>query len=82
VHLLKYHAIGFGSELPTWQFDVAKLGMGSKKIILRWLLVVVRYLSYLALSVVVQHYFLPFSTAGGIFPMVPREKLSYLDVTW
>jgi hypothetical protein len=56
VHLLKYHATGFGSELPAWQFDVAKLGMGSKKKILRWLLVVVRYLSYLALSVVVQHY--------------------------
>jgi hypothetical protein len=46
----------------------------------------VRDVSHLALSVVVsvvvQPYFLLFSTAGGIFRKAPRAKLPYLDVTW
>jgi hypothetical protein len=94
MHLLRYHATDIGSELPTYIsktelrvvwliFDVAnlKLGIGNKSYS-EWLLIGVRDLSHLALSVVVQPYFLLFSTAGGIFRKAPRAKLPYLDVTW
>jgi hypothetical protein len=82
MYLLKYHATGFGSELPTWQFDGAKLGMGSKKNILRWLLVVVRYLKSFGIICGCSTLSCHFSTAGGIFQTVSREKLPYLDATW
>jgi hypothetical protein len=54
----KVYATGFGSELPTWKFNIAKLGMGIKNYPeVGNKLIVVRELSHLASSVVVQCYF-------------------------